>query len=301
MIIDVVQAVGEQALWKQERIILYVQARGQVKFYTDLEGSAASPIATYEVVSRDEIYIDITDYVRAYDNVEHLYIVDVDASVTYDVEVDVKGLINPEGVLIPDHALRYDAVIIPPSLMICALDHENLEQAEFYATGGSWSVVGTASLSADKRSVGQINGAFKLTDGTHSKNYTPKTFRCDVQYALVRWVSFTGETRAHWFEVTKQKSDTAGAYNLLPIDNEYVEIKGRVDGFTLRLDGLNRYDLWYYADVLNSSKVEVSFNGSTWARVQITTKSITLPDGESGKNGKLEIQVNWKRYDAVAM
>ena len=124
--------------------------------------------------------------------------------------------------------------------------------------------------------------------------------QCGVRYAMVRWVSFTGATRCHTMEAVKAKSDTKDAFSLLPIDNEYVDIKGREDGFTLHLNGLSAYDLWYYADMIHSSKVEVSLDGETWDRVQVTKKSFTAPDGE-GSNGEIEIQVNWKRYDAVAM
>ena len=98
-----------------------------------------------------------------------------------------------------------------------------------------------------------------------------------------------------------RKQTTKNAYSLLPIDGEYIEIKGREDGFTLRLDRLNTYDLWYYSDVLQSSNVQVSDDAQGWQRVQVTEKSITLPDGEAGTNGVLEIAVNYREYDAVAM
>ena len=95
------------------------------------------------------------------------------------------------------------------------------------------------------------------------------------------------------------KTAPANSYNLLPIDNEYIEIKGRVDEMTIGLDGLTIYDLWYYGDVITSSKVEVD-DGRGYNRVEVTTKSITLPSGEAGNDGKLEIVLNWKRYDAVS-
>jgi hypothetical protein len=90
------------------------------------------------------------------------------------------------------------------------------------------------------------------------------------------------------------------SYQLLTLDNSYDEIKGRVDNFDLYIDELLPYDLWYYADVVTSSKVEVSLDGQNWHRVQVTTKNVTIPTGTMG-NGKLEITVNWRKYDAVTM
>ena len=104
----------------------------------------------------------------------------------------------------------------------------------------------------------------------------------------------------HYFMLRNQTIASAENYQLLTLDNYYDEIKGRVDGLDLYLDDLLPYDLWYYADVITSSKVEVSLDGQTWNQVQVTNKNVTIPTGEKG-NGKLEITVNWKRYDAVNM
>lgn len=123
---------------------------------------------------------------------------------------------------------------------------------------------------------------------------------CKDPVAAVRWVSFTGVQRVHHFMLRKPTIASAENYQLLTLDNSYNEIKGRVDGFDLYLDDLLPYDLWYYADVITSSKVEVSLDGQTWNQVQVTNKNVTIPAGEMG-NGKLEITVNWKRYDPVTV
>lgn len=301
MIWELQTITGTQDVWKQERYVIHDNVYDGWRLYTDLHGSAASPIAVY---TGGEVYIDVTDYLRTYPTCSKIFVADDLTPGTYTtINVQVVGLINPESVIIPPHALAGDgALIIPPSMMICELDHNGLEEAEFYATAGTWNVTGEATMAIDKRSIGQIGGSFTLTDGTHTKKYVPRPFRCDVSYALVRWVSFTGKKRAHWFEATKARTAAADGYSLLPIDSEYINVKGRDDGFTLRLDGLDVYDLWYYADVLTSSKVEVSLDdGATFDRVQVTSKDITLPDGEAGTDGKIEIDINWKRYDAVAM
>ena len=309
MIINVATAAGTQNLWKQERVVLYLLASMQsdpcVSIYTNLHGTSASPIAKYTPCNDGTTYIDISDYVRAYPNVGTIYVTDEDSHTTYTINVQVKGLINPQSVIIPDHPLAFDgALIIPPSRLYLSSDHVILDniEAEFYASNPSaWSVAG-ASLSVDKRNIGQFDGTpvtIQMTGAQHTIN--PIQVPCDAEYALVRWVSFTGETRCHILFARKQTISSANAYDLLPIDNEYIQIKGREDGFSLCIEGLNRYDYWYYSDILTSSKVEVSLDGVSFDRVQVTAKSVTIPDGEAGTDGKFEITINWKRYDAVAM
>ena len=313
MIINVMTATGTQALWKQERIVLYVSAADKVKFYTNLDGSAAAPVATYTPNSEGDLYVDVTDYVRAHDSVAHLYLVDTDAGTTYDTQVEVKGLIDPTSALVPLHKANARFQIIPPAKIIAPFTQVPIKVGTYAAVGtNAFRKSSDPTQTIDAQDGTTIPAAWgnsfllsyvriMITPTWVDIPYQMTPQRCDITYAMVRWESFTGAQRCHTFEVSKQKSDTAGAYSLLPIDNEYIDIKGHVDGFTLRIDGLSAYDLWYYADVINSSKVEVTLDGYSWERVQVVTKTITLPDGESGTDGKLEIQVNYKRYDAVAM
>lgn len=305
MIVNILTASGTQKLWKAERIMFYGQGAQEfshpVKMWTNLHGNNTSPIATYTPSSSNELYVDLTDYVRTYPTVSHVYFNSAYFENIADISVSVVGLINPANVIIPYHPLKaYGALIVPPSKLLIAADQQGVEVSEFYKTSGTWSVIGGASLGMSGRVIGQIDSAFTLSDGTHSRKFQPKTRHCGVEYAFVKWISFTGIERTHIFEVSKVKTETADAFSLMPIDNEYIEIKGRKDGLSLRLDGLCAYDLWYYSDVITSSNVQVSLDGTNWDRVQVTTKSITQPDGEGG-DGELEITINWKRYDAVAM
>lgn len=301
MIWELSTIVGTQNVWKQQRYIVHDTTYQGWRFYTDLHGDVNNPLAVY---AAGELYADVTDYLRTYPTVSTLYFADNnDPSLITSINVKFAGLIDPSNVIIPPHDLdAADAKITPPAKIVHTMAHDDPTDCEFYATSGTWSVTGSASLSVDGRHVGQIDGSFAIQDtNSHKRTYTLTPMTCGVLYALVRWVSFSGVTRESWFEVTKCKTAIQGAYSLLPIDNEYINIKGREDGFVLRLDGLCAYDLWYYADVITSSKVEISLDGgTTYDRVQVSTKEFTLPDGEMS-DGKLEINVNWKRYDAVAM
>ena len=298
MIIDVSTATGTQAVWKQERLVLRVTftAGQNVGVWTNLHGNYGSPLAIYVVPSTGVLNVDMTDYVRTYKSVTSISIY---TSSEKQISVAVAGLINPAGVIIPPHDLEaYKALILPPTRIIWDGTQDGAEDFEFYATAGTWNVTGSASMSSNKRMIGQIAGDFTLTDGTHTKKFAPELMQPCARYVLVKWVSFSGITRRSWFEIKKPKSASADAYELLPIDNEYIEIKGRTDKLTLWLDNLDAYDLWYYGDVILSSDVQISLDGgATFDRVQVETKEIETPDFVA--NGKLEITVNWKRYDAV--
>lgn len=133
------------------------------------------------------------------------------------------------------------------------------------------------------------------------QNILVRKLECNRRYAAVRWVSFTGKTRVHTFELRDATQTADEVIKLETLDGTYNQIKGRTDGFKLYLDELTAYDYWYYADVITSSKVEVSLDGTTWQQVEVTTKSVTIPNTSEGKTNKLEIIVNWRNYDAVTM
>lgn len=298
MIINVNTATGVQPIWKQERLILrVVSAEGNtVGMWTNLHGNYGNPIARYIVPNSDVLDIDMTDYVRTYPNVTQISVYDGNEK---RVQVSVVGLISPQSVIIPPHELdAFGAVVVPPSKIIIDGTQDDIETCEFYGSRGTWKVTDSATMSINKRFIGQINDYFVLTNGTQSRLYVPVEMQPCARYALVKWVSFTGVERVAYFEVRGQKSAVSEAYQLQPIDNEYIEIKGRADGLVLMLDGLDAYDVWYYSDVALSSKVEISLDGGqTFDRVQVTTKEVETPDFVI--NGKVELTVNWKRYDAV--
>lgn len=310
--------------WKQERLIFRVPTgTGEpVRVYSDL-----GTIANYTGFG-SYIDIDLTDWVRANEEIaarDNVYISTIIQSGVFDVDVEwvldiqTAGLINPENVLKPDSNFLHFPIVAPTRYIggedtICEVytDYESSNPARSMAWAwyNAQGRRGGAILSKGLHSL-QVGSEYKmLAFGTGSQLVNPdkkaiipiQEQECEVTYALVRWVSFTGGTKQHVFELVKPKTSVADAYSLEPIDNEYVEIKGRVDGFTLKLDNLSPYDMWYYSDVLTSSKVEVSLDhGATFDRVQVTNKDMTLLTNGNMSNGVLEFNVNWRRYDAVSM
>lgn len=306
------QTVG---YWKQERLILDVLLSGvtECKLWTSLHGSSASPIATYNGDTNGRVYIDMTDYVRTYGACVIYGSFRSGIGLPFAITTTVEGLINPDNVIIPTHAHEDWMRIAPPSRMLSSYatdqivtfgllaDATNPTTLKQYDDEGA--LVSTSTITGYKNvqldSEGVAWFAIEHDGVTVWRQLEPNN--CEVKYAVLDWVDFRGWSRCHAFELIKATTETQNNYSLLPLDNEYVEVKGRADGFTLFIDGLDAYDLWYYADVLTSSHVEACIDGENWVRVQVTNKSITYPTAPTNNDGKLEINVNYTRYDAVAL
>lgn len=123
---------------------------------------------------------------------------------------------------------------------------------------------------------------------------------CNQHYVAVRWNSFTGVQRIHTFAVRDISNSVGEKVELKTLDGSYNTIKGRVDSFSLFIDGLTAYDVWYYSDMVTSSKVEISFDGVNWYQVDVTNKSYDVPNNDNSLTD-LTIEVNWRKYDAVTM
>ena len=305
-------------VWSAERQIIYLErvsgSVSEVKLSKrNKETLPYDDIATYKLDENGKCAIDITDLVRTFGVYQNAIDVNTSLSISLSTTgvrtsfyIRIKGIINPADVYIPPFTMP-DALIVPPERILYAGLTDI--RCEFYTevtTGLNWELEG-AVLAENKRWIDAINDftIYRVKSGetTIARKSTFQSIFVDVckfPAAAVRWVSFTGGQRVHHFLLRKPTIASVENYQLLTLDNSYNEIKGRLYGLDLYLDDLLPYDLWYYADVITSSKVEVSLDGQTWNQVQVTNKNVTIPTGEMG-NGKLEITVNWRRYDAVTM
>lgn len=276
-----------------------------------LSSGLSGTVVKYSIPASKNLDIDFSDLVRlsatGMCSISAHNAYDVIIGNTYTMQWTQAGRINPAGVYIPPFVMP-DALIVPPERILYAGITDII--CEFYptvTTGLTWELEDAAIWSEENRLINAI-GDFTLSRVKSGQATIERksTFQlvvidaCKSPVVAVRWVSFTGVQRVHHFMLRKPTIASAENYQLLTLDNSYNEIKGRVDGLDLYLDDLLPYDLWYYADVITSSKVEVSLDGQTWNQVQVTNKNVTIPAGEMG-NGKLEITVNWKRYDPVTV
>lgn len=311
----------DERVYTQERQLIYFERTSGSATTVVLKQATSSEvgaiIAKYTLDSNGKAVIDVTDYIRTY---QPSYLAIAHGMNAAIFSQTVAGLINPANMIIPPFSLLAGPqgiiYIIPPQRLI-----------EPIAGRLQIGFVGSPTNAADayvyKAPIGYADGVV-MTDGVQLnatsgtfyiarrydvlgryrfdrlENYNLEPLKCEVQYAMVRWVSCTGATRVHTMMVAKNTTSVQGVFDLLNIENQYTQIKGREESCKIYIDNLSAYDFWYYADIIASSKVEISFDGSTFYRAEVTSNSVTIPDSDCF-DGKLEIDVNWRKYDAVAL
>lgn len=294
-------------IWAQERNFLRVSnlQAGSTHVLVEVVGQSELS-AKYAIPPSSEVTVDITDVVRMYETGTFKV-----SELSGDTVIDEQtlrpwsraGLIDPVKVLIPDHDLQDaggGAPVIPPNRILLHPDY-NRVRAECFFAQQNWRVTGDAEFDSNLRKL-EISGDFMLaTRGfTAVKSYSPEYAEKCTPLAFLYWISFTGATRVHVFKVVQQATEAVDEVEMLTAANSYDIRKGRKDSVTLRLDGLNRYDLWYYGDVVTSSSVVVAFDDGTISyRAEVTTKNIELPASDEGALGSLEITLNYLRYDTL--
>ena len=295
------------AIWAQERNFLYVSRLLASSTHVLVEVVGHNELsAKYAIPPSHTVDVDITDVVRMYETGTFKV-----SEMSGDTVVEEQtpdpwyraGLIDPAKVLIPDHDLQDaggGAPIVPPNKMLLNPDYPFLYAECYLSQPNNWIVTGDANLHEDERRI-IISGDFMLatTGFTAVKGYSPEYADGCTPLAFLSWVSFTGVMRVHAFKVVQQATEAVDEVEMLTADNSYDIRKGRKDSLTLRLDGLNRYDLWYYGDVVTSSYVLVSFDFEESFRAEVTTKKIELPANDEGALGNLEITLNYSRYDTL--
>lgn len=120
---------------------------------------------------------------------------------------------------------------------------------------------------------------------------------CGRVYGSFRWVSREGVIKQHIFEIRNQNRG-AEAVEFLTIPENFDVRKAQSYGFVGYIDGLTDYDLYYYSDIVTSSKVEFSFDGvNNFRRVNITTDNIEIYTGR--ENQELTFDVVFCNYEML--
>ena len=305
--------------WMAERALITINdatKNGDVRLQVQVRYFSGGFITRIDVkyIADDNgnLVIDVSDALRMYKNMREVRVVVTDIQQGAEIikGVKINGLVNPLKLLMPESpnlSAQYGQIIMPPQRMLQVID----SIAECYFTKPSLftiaNVDGGSFVDENKRAI-QFHDKLQIArNGTIVAEYQAETVtnQCRL-YAVVEWMSMTGVTRSHTFWVIKPEIEVADKYDLLTNDNSYNEVKGHEDGCTLMIDGLNAYDVWYYSDLAMSSKVRMTiYNGAgmtiNMTPARITTKKVTMPDGDGGKLGTVEFECKYKRYDAVTM
>lgn len=287
-------------VWLQERSIITVYNSTGAAYVDLLNGSTR--LARYSFDNSRNAVIDITDYMRAYPSTSSLN-VQVSGESAVAVQTPVAGLINPEHLIIPQNSRLPNWKIAPPSMMLQDIGTPIVFEAyghDDYSAYFTDKTVGNPEDVQDGSNelpVGSTWLQIEIDQQPETKILL-KPLLCGVKYAAVEWISAVGYMKRHTFELIGVKSSTRGDVSLQTADNSFRVLKGRTDGFSLVLGSLNSYDMSYYSDIVYSSDVKVSLDGVTWQSVEVTSNSSQIPDGD-GELGKLEIAVNFRKYDSI--
>lgn len=279
-----------------------------------VSGALSGTVAKYAKPASGVLEIDLTDLVRVVSAgtviIGEYTSSDVIIGSTVSKSWTRAGLIDPSNVIAPESeiGLLFNASVFAPSVMLQSATSAKIA-FEIYSTDGydfstgrvkelpSETVqnfarsieIGTATAEVEFWHLNDIKyGAITLQELDECK-----------KYATVEWVSFSGATRRHTFEVINCTTESIDAVSLQNLRNFYDEHKGRQDKFVLRIEGLNRYDYWYYADLITSDKVQLTFDGVNYKQIQVVTKSVTIPDNDEGELNTLEIEINFAKYDTI--
>lgn len=296
----------DDTFWRAERNIINVHD-GQASTVSLYHNTTDNLLATYTLDEAHDVAIDMSDFLRVAP-IPASIIIKSNASETptANISIGTSGLIDPSKMLAPSG--RTSAIIEVPSMMLQPCSWSAI-MFEVYSKYGGLLMFppSTYEVAFAPDELTNVEPPFtpsciQLVDNQAKKvvSTTLKPLDDCKRYCSVEWVSATGRYRRHTFEVRDVKINTGEVVSLETLDNSYNEIKGRVCGLTLHLDDLTAYDYWYYSDLVTSSKVLVDFDSGSH-RVEVTTKSVTLPNSEEGKLNKLDIDVNFARYDAVTM
>lgn len=325
----------DERVYLQARNILRVKVSDASTRISLWQGHHTNTIATYTLDANKEAVVDVTDLLRldargrsVGDNLQGIGI-KTERAEWVTVTAVFGGLIDPAHLLTPQNetinALRDcfndeeagggdNMRIIPPHRMLRSISTDLWLAFEFgkvdesVARDAQFMIVARTD---DGRYDCDMDGSVSMPPTTKrlvlETTLTPyydvelQALQCDKRYAAVRWVSATGNERLHTFEVRDVENSVGEVVNLSTLDGSYNPLKGREDGFTLYLDELSAFDMWYYSDLVTSSRVEVSFDGVEWQQVEVQPKSVQIPNSDAGEANKLEIPVKWRQYDAFTL
>lgn len=304
-----------EGVWKMQKNVLRVSVAGvSDSACVSLE---LDEFIEYQTDNSGRVLIDLSDYFRTIDQGESVTIAISYGENIVTILADIVGLIDPREMIIPP-ATRYEMVggvlIAPPHKWLQPLFglsdsvefyiKAQAQSAEFHYSRGAFADVidplaaGLNELQIPTDASG-MNLRCVIDNVARVQRYTRSALLCGRTYAAVEWISRAGMKKRHTLEVTRVTYSTNGATEFQSALGFDVT-KGQAVGFTLRLQGLTRYDYWYYSDIITSNDVRVvlveadaDFGDET--RVQVVTSKAVVPDGAGAYD--LEIEVKYKRYD----
>lgn len=255
------------------------------------------------------VYINMTDYFSTTNGVIGSVSVYTPISSRVDISYRVIGNVSPYNMIIPTFNSMQDFVPILPPRKYYELP---------FGLNGSLSIwrnenSGNIYCRGYQQSANVLNflnnnilpsKTIAIYDADSNKRYDvyQQNTLCNRTYAAVKWsTSWGGENILTW-EVRDVKCKVIDDIDIINCFNGYTNRRGYEMTLVLHLDGLTKYDYFYYSSILLSNDVRVAVNEidadfGEETRVQVVTSSIEQPNA----NGmyELDIEIKYKRYDRV--
>lgn len=301
-------------IWTQQKNVLRVNVAGasaSVRVSVEIDDA---DYVEYVTDNSGHVLVDLSDVIRSKTQGETMSILVEYLSDSVGISASVLGLIDPREMIIPQSTSNTElaevVVIAPPHKWLQTLFglsdsvefyiNSQAQSVEFrYSRGELLNVIEPLSEGLQVLQIPTDAIGISLRDISHVQRYTRSALLCGRTYAAVEWLSRAGMKKRHTLEVVRVTYSTDGVTEFQSALGFDV-IKGQAVGFTLRLQGLTRYDYWYYSDIITSNDVRVAlveadadFGDET--RVQVVTSKAVVPDSAGAYD--LEIEVKYKRYD----
>lgn len=312
-------------LWTMQPNVLRVSVsnatesqRVSVEVYND--GEDEGDVVEYATDNSGNLLVNLSDIFRTRTKGSRVTIMVEQSNNSVRIDADVMGLINPLEMIIPqafqNEQMQSVIGIAPPTMWLTPLFglSDSVEVfvnpattlfANFiYKYRGKNVVI---PLDNDRRNVNFRSGAssivLQVVDEEQEiiayQAYNRTQLKCGRKYAAVEWLSRSGQVKRHTWEVVKV-TDAVSSSTEYQSALGYDVSKGQEQTLTLRLQGLTRYDYWYYSDIITSNDVRVALSErdadfGEETRVNVITKKVVQPDA----NGEytLSVELNFKRYD----
>jgi hypothetical protein len=78
------------------------------------------------------------------------------------------------------------------------------------------------------------------------------------EYCIVRWISVFGQLRQHVFKVKTITDSINSSIDIIELSNAIHKEKNTDNSITISVEGLTRYSLWYYQDLLTSKEIHAT-------------------------------------------
>lgn len=268
---------------------------------------AAEDTISYKPNEDNIVYINMTDYFSVVRDGSVFVATPVSARI--EIYFAVEGMVSPESMIIPRISGLQDYVPVLPPRKYIELPFGMYGSFSFWRNSQSANIVaggyGVESLPIGVLNTNSITLAYntiKNMDTNEEYKVVRSSMLCNRTYAAVRWITRWGGENVLAFEVRDIKTTSIDSVNLATRFNDYAARKGYEESFILHIDGLNKYDYWYYCDILTSNDVRVAVNEADAdfgedTRVQILTDGLTQKNADGFYS--LDIEVKYKKYDRV--